>query len=372
MRAHAHLEQVIRRLRQRHQVRRALLELRVGARCDHLVVRRQRLGTRRAIHAQLRRCGLDGIALGEHALLQAHGDLLLELIGQTVDHCLVVHGEELLIVEVRHLIVDIVRLAAFVHETLALRVDPQRLSADQLGLAGLDRACQDAVRAAMARVSRADVQAHLQAGAVKADAHFRVNANIIRAILRNHLGIAAETARRDDDGLGVVDDLLARLLGAHPHDATRRLVDDQRGGVGIEMEVHALLVGQLRDCLQRVIGVVLAHVAALNLVLAVALNLVLERHLQILAQPVDRLAGVIGHEAVHSQVNLVGVAREQIVVVVIRRVVDTELLLLHRARAIERAERQRAGTALPAELLDAHRLRAVFSGEGCRCGTRTT
>ena len=137
------------------------------------------------------------------------------------------------------------------------------------------------------------------------------------------------------------------------------------------MEVHALLLGQLRHSLQRIVGVVLAHVPALDLVLAVALDLVLERDLQILAQPVDRLAGVIGHEAIHGQVNLVGVTREQIVVVVIRRVVDTELLLLHRARAVERTECQRAGTALPAELLDAHRLRTVFSGEGCRCGTRT-
>ena len=137
------------------------------------------------------------------------------------------------------------------------------------------------------------------------------------------------------------------------------------------MEVHALLLGQLRHGLQRIVGVVLAHVPALDLVLAVALDLVLERDLQIIAQPVDRLAGVIGHEAVHSQVDLVGVAREQIVVVVIRRVVDAELLLLHRARAVERAKRKRAGTALPAELLDAHRLRAVFSGEGGQCGSRT-
>ena len=73
----------------------------------------------------------------------------------------------------------------------------------------------------MTRVSRADVQPHLQPGTVKANAHFRVNANIIRAILRDHLGIAAETARRDDNGLGVVDDLLARLFGAHAHDAAR-------------------------------------------------------------------------------------------------------------------------------------------------------
>ena len=371
MGAHAHLEQVIRRLSQRHQVRRALLELRVGARCDHLVVRRQRLGARRAVHAQLRRCGLDGVALGEHALLKAHSNLLLELIGQAVDHCLVVHGEELLIIEVCHLIIDVVRLAAFIHETLALRVDPQRLGADQLGLARLDRTRQNAVRAAVTRVSRTDVQPHLQPGTVKADTHFRVNANVIRAILRNHLGIAAETARRDDDGLSVVDDLLARLFGAHAHDAARRLVHDERGCIGIEMEVHALLLGQLSYGLQRIVGVVLAHVPALDLVLAVALDLVLERDLQILAQPVDRLAGVIGHEAVHSQVDLVGVAREQIVVVVIRRVVDTELLLLHRARAVERSERKRAGTALPAELLDAHRLRAVFSGEGGRRGSRT-
>ena len=221
MRAHAHLEQVIRRLRQRHQVRRALLELRVGARCDHLVVSRQRLGARRAVHAQLRRCGLDGVALGEHTLLKAHSNLLLELIGQAVDHCLVVHGEELLVIEVRHLIIDVVRLAAFIHETLALRVDPQRLGADQLGLTRLDRTRQNAVRAAVARVSRADVQPHLQPGTVKANAHFRVNANIIRAILRDHLRIAAKTARRDDNGLGVVDDLLARLFGAHAHDAAR-------------------------------------------------------------------------------------------------------------------------------------------------------
>ena len=137
------------------------------------------------------------------------------------------------------------------------------------------------------------------------------------------------------------------------------------------MEVHALLLGQLRHGLQRIVGIVLAHVPALDLVLAVALDLVLERDLQILAQPVDRLAGVIGHEAVHSQVHLVGVAREQIVVVVIRRVVDAEFLLLYRARAVERSECKRAGTALPAKLLDAHRLRAVFSGEGGRRGSRT-
>ena len=121
----------------------------------------------------------------------------------------------------RHLIIDVVRLAAFIHETLALRVDPQRLSADQLGLARLDRARQNAVRAAVARVSRADVQPHLQPGTIKADTHFRVNDHVIGAIFRDHLGIAAETARRDDDGLGVVDDLLARLFGAHAHNAAR-------------------------------------------------------------------------------------------------------------------------------------------------------
>ena len=100
------------------------------------VERRLRCG---AVDAERCRGFGHRVALGEHALLQAEFELRAQVVVERVHHGLVVHREELLVVEVRHVIVDVVGLAGLVGEALALGVDPQRLVADQLRLARLDR-----------------------------------------------------------------------------------------------------------------------------------------------------------------------------------------------------------------------------------------
>ena len=261
----------------------------------------------------------------------------------------------------RDLIVDVVRLAALVGKALALRVDPHGVRADELGLPGGDGAVQDAVGTAVADVACADVEAHLDGLARAAHADLGVDALVVGHVLGNHVVVAREAARGDDDLLRLV---LVQLLGASAREDADdgAVLDDEGLGRGLVVELDADLVCLLRHCRDGNVRVRVDVVAARNRVDGLLRDLLLERNAQLDVEPVDRLAKVVGAELLHVVVELVAATAQEVLQQRLGRVLDTLRLLQLRTRAVQRADGKRARPGDPPHLLDQDDLRTRLAG----------
>ena len=364
VRAHAHGEHVVRGRRQRHEQLGLLAELGVLAGLAHGVVGVERLLKCVAGKAQ----GLGGlghgVCLGKDAIVQALLELLGKLLVKRVAGGLVVHGVEVLAVEVGNLVIDVVGLARLAHEALAVLVEPQDILRDELGLAGLHGAEQNAVRAAMADVASALVETHLQALASAALADLGVDAHVVGHVLGDHLVVAAEATRGDNRLLGGEGELVALDIGRLHASYGAGLVHHELGALNVEAQVSTVGDGEVGHGAQCVGGSVGAVVATLDGVLALERHRVLEGDLQIAREPVDGLAVVLGSPLLDVVSQLVAVAAQEVVEQGGGLIVDAGCLLKLGACAVESAQGQDARTHLGIALLEHDDARTFLGGSG--------
>ena len=215
----------------------------------------------------------------------------------------------------------------------------------------------------MANIIGAQIEAHLQTLARAAQANLGRNLFEIGHVFRNHLGVAAKTTRRDNHALRV-ELGKAAVTFARKNAANRTgIIDDELLSGHVEHEFRPLILGELVDGRKRVHTAVLAARLALDRVFALQQNLVLEWNTQFLGKPVDGFAEMVCAELLYIVIELIAIAREEILEQRLGRVVLNAGTLLHGvARAIKTAQANRARTRKPTHLFKKNRFRASLGG----------
>ena len=255
------------------------------------------------------------------------------------------------------------RLAGLVDEAFARSINPHGFLVDELRLAGSRGAPQNSVHAAMANIIGAQIEAHLQTLARAAQANFGRNLFEIGHVFRNHLGVTAKTTRRDDHALRV--ELGKSAVAFARKNAANRtgIIYDELLGGHVEHEFRPLILGELVDGRKRIHAAVLATRLALDRVFALQQNLILERNAQFLGKPVDGFAEMVCTELLYIVIELITIAREEILEQRLGRIVLNSGALLHGvARAIKTAQANRTRPRKPTHLFKKYSFRASLGG----------